>query len=126
MTTLNASEKDRHQRRRIRIPLNREISRNLTFDTRGDLTRLRLNYFDAKLCNTGLERGLPLRTLLTAVWTDSSFSPHFFDHIAATYMTRSMLYFYRLAFFVDAVLCAQGGGGLPPPDLASFLGLDAN
>ena len=56
---------------------------------------------------TGLERGLPLSTLLTAVWTDSSFSPHFFEHIAAAYVTRSALYSQNPAFVVDTVLRAQ-------------------
>jgi len=57
---------------------------------------------------TGLERGLPLSTLLTAVWTDYSFSPHFFEHIAAAYITRSTLYSHHPTFFVDTVLRAHG------------------
>ena len=57
---------------------------------------------------TGLERGLPLSTLLTAVWTDSSFSPHFFEHIAAAYITRSVIYSHHPTFFMDTVLRAHG------------------
>eukprot|EP01042_Synura_sphagnicola_P001725 gene1725-2024_t len=35
---------------------------------------------------TGLEPGTPLSSVLMAIWTDSSFSPHFVAHIGAAYI----------------------------------------
>jgi len=60
--------------------------------------------------NTGLESGITLSSVLTALWTDSSFSPHFFDHIGAAFIARSALYQRQPDFFVDTVSRSYGAG----------------
>ena len=59
---------------------------------------------------TGLESGITLSSVLTALWTDSSFSPHFFDHIGAAFIARSALYQRQPDFFVDTVSRSHGAG----------------
>ena len=59
---------------------------------------------------TGLESGITLSSVLTALWTDSSFSPHFFDHIGAAFIARSALYQRQPYFFVNTVSRSHGAG----------------
>jgi len=58
---------------------------------------------------TGLERGLSLCDMLTAVWEDSNYSPQFCEHLAAAFVQRSAIYFTKPSFFVDSALRSYGG-----------------
>ena len=60
------------------------------------------------MTSSGLDRGILLSDLLSAVWTDSAYSPRFFLSIGVAYIERSALYHHSPDFFVESVLRTHG------------------
>ena len=50
---------------------------------------------------TGLDRGIPLSDILSALWTEPAYSPHLFSNLDDIYVERTAVYHARPEQFVD-------------------------